>query len=58
MLLEELDEHNSLSPEITGGYLDASWQTADQTGEETVGGSTPTPDQDVVEELGQAAGFF
>lgn len=56
-LLEELDEHNSLSPEITGGDLDASWQTANQGGEETVGGSVPTPDQDIVDELGQAAGL-
>ena len=56
-LLEELDEHHSLSPEITGGDLDASWQTANQAGEETVGGSAPTPDQDIVEELGQAAGL-
>jgi hypothetical protein len=53
-LLEELDEHNSLSPEITGGDLDASWQTGNQAGEETVGGSVSTPDQDVVEELGEA----
>ncbi len=57
MLLEELDEHHSLSPEITGGDLDASWQTANQAGEETVGGSSPTPDQDNVEQLGQAAGL-
>jgi hypothetical protein len=56
-LLEELDEHHSLSPEITGGDLDASWQTANQAGEETVGGSAPTPDQDIVDELGQAAGL-
>lgn len=56
-LLEELDEHNSLSPVLTGGDLDASWQTANQAGEETVGGSSPTPDQDVVDELGQAAGL-
>jgi hypothetical protein len=56
-LLQELDQHNSLSPEITGGDLDASWQTANQAGEETVGGSSPTPDQDIVEELGQAAGL-
>ena len=56
-LREELDEHNSLSPEITGGDLDASWQTANQAGEETVGGSSPTPDQDIVDELGQAAGL-
>src|SRR5215216_3374810 len=57
-LLEELDEHNSLSPEITGGDIDASWQTANQAGEETVGGSSPTPDQDVVDELGKAAGLL
>ena len=57
VLLEELDEHNSLSPEITGGDVDASWQTANQAGEETVGGSVSTPDQDVVEEIGQGAGL-
>jgi hypothetical protein len=57
VLLEELDEHNSLSPEITGGDIDASWQTANQAGEETVGGSVSTPDQDVVDELGDAAGL-
>src|SRR5688572_24759876 len=57
VLLEELEEHNSLSPEITGGDLDASWQTANQAGEETVGGSVSTPDQDRVDDLGQAAGL-
>jgi hypothetical protein len=57
VLLDELDEHHSLSPEITGGDLDASWQTANQAGEETVGGSSPTPDQDRVDDLGDAAGL-
>ena len=57
-LLEELDEHNSLSPQISGGDLDASWQTANVAGEETVGGSAPTPDQDIVDELGEAAGLI
>ena len=56
-LLEELDEHNSLSPKISGGDLDASWQTANAAGEETVGGSAPTPDQDRVDDLGAAAGL-
>jgi Family of unknown function (DUF6335) len=56
-LLEELDEHHSLSPEISGGDLDASWQTANVAGEEAVGGSAPTPDQDIVDELGAAAGL-
>ena len=57
-LLEELEEHNSLSPKISGGDIDASWQTANVAGEETVGGSAPTPDQDVVDELGEAAGLI
>jgi hypothetical protein len=39
--------------EVTGGDLDASW---DRDGEETVGGDNPTPDQDIVEEIGKAAG--
>jgi hypothetical protein len=56
-LEEELDEHNSLSPRITGGDIDASWQTANQAGEEAVGGSVSTPDQDVVDQLGEAAGL-
>jgi len=56
-LEQELDEHHSLSPEISGGDLDADWQSASQGGEETVGGSNPTPDQDIVENLGKAAGL-
>jgi hypothetical protein len=57
-LQEELDEHNSLSPEITAGDVDASWQTANVAGEEALGGSSPTPDQDIVDNLGAAAGLI
>jgi Family of unknown function (DUF6335) len=57
-LLEELEQHHSLSPDLSGGDLDASWQTANVAGEETVGGSAPTPDQDIVDELGAAAGLI
>lgn len=57
VLLEELEEHNSLSPKISGGDVDAAWELANVSGEETVGGSAPTPDQDVVDELGEAAGL-
>ena len=39
-----------------GGDIDADWRRSD-IGEETPGGSTPTPDQDVVEELGEAVGL-
>jgi hypothetical protein len=40
---------------LTGGDVDAAWDAVD-IGEETVGGSTPTPDQDVVDDLGRAVG--
>jgi len=57
VLEEELDEHHSESPKLSGGDLDADWQSANQAGEETVGGSVATPDQDRVDELGEAAGL-
>jgi len=57
VLEEELDEYHSQSPELSGGDLDADWQSANQAGEETVGGSVSTPDQDRVDELGEAAGL-
>ena len=55
---EELAEHTSTSPELTGGDVDADWQRADSVGEEAVGGSVATPDQDNVEELGEALGVL
>lgn len=54
---EELEDYHAQSPKLSGGDLDADWQSAIQAGEETVGGSAPTPDQDVVEELGEAWGI-
>jgi len=56
-LQEELEEHNSLSPRLSGGDIDAAWQDANVAGEEAVGGSVATPDQDVVDELGEGAGL-
>lgn len=47
----------SESPILSGGDVDAAWENAEEGGEETVGGSTPTPDQDRVDELGEAAGL-
>ena len=44
------------TPALSGGDVDAGWDQAD-SGEETVGGSTPTPDQDVVDEIGEAVGL-
>lgn len=39
----------------SGGDVDAAWQDSD-VGEESVGGGNPTPDQSIVEELGEAMG--
>ena len=55
-LKRELREHHSRTPELSGGDVDADWARAD-IGDETVGGSSPTPDQDVVDELGEAVGL-
>jgi hypothetical protein len=57
-LLNELRENAPAeSPTVSGGDVDAAWDQADASGEETVGGSNPTPDQDIVEDLGKAAGL-
>ena len=56
LLLRQLREHHSKSPELSGGDIDADWGGAD-VGDETVGGSSATPNQDVVEELGEAVGL-
>ena len=48
--------YSSTSPALSGGDLDADWQRADHVGEEAVGGSVATPDQSVVDELGDALG--
>jgi hypothetical protein len=57
-LLDKLRENAPAeSPVLSGGDVDAAWDQSDASGEETVGGSNPTPDQDVVEDLGKAAGL-
>lgn len=55
LLKRELREHHSHTPALSGGDLDADW--AGDVGDETVGGSAPTPDQDIVDELGEAVGL-
>ena len=41
---------------LTGGDIDADWMRAWDSGDEAVGGSMATPDQDVVDEIGRALG--
>ena len=49
-------EHTEGGPVLTSGDVDADWNDAYSSGEETPGGDMPTPDQDVVEEIGRALG--
>jgi len=55
-LLRDLVEHHETGPAVSGGDLDADWHRAQSSGEEAVGGSVPTPDQDVVDDIGHALG--
>lgn len=53
---EELEAHHAKSPDLAGGDVDAAWDQAG-VGDELPGGTAPTPDQDVVEEIGEAMGI-
>lgn len=53
---DDAARHTATSPELTGGDTDADWQRAAHVGEEAVGGTVATPDQDVVDDLGEALG--
>lgn len=56
-LEEKLNDYNFMNPTLSGGDIDAAWEDSDAAGEESVGGTAPTPDQDVVDEIGAAAGL-
>ncbi len=45
-----------MTPAITGGDVDADVEAAYFSGDEAPGGDNPTPDQDVVDEIGRALG--
>jgi len=53
---KDLRVHTSSSPRLAGGDVDADWRRADSVGEEAPGGTVATPDQNVVDDLGDALG--
>ena len=53
---EKLQKNTNTSPALTAGDVDADWQSAGAVGDEAPGGDNPTPDQDVVDEIGRALG--
>ena len=55
-LAESLEEHTGMTPALTGGDVDANWEEAYFSGDEAPGGDNPTPDQDIVDEIGKSLG--
>ena len=49
-------DHASMGQDITGGDSDVDVEDAYFTGDEAPGGDNPSPDQDVVEDIGKALG--
>ena len=56
-LRDRFDDHTETSPAITAGDVDADWESAYSVGDEAPGGDNPTPDQDIVDEIGKAVGI-
>ena len=56
-LLENQQVHGAMTRSITGGDVDVNLEQAYFSGDETPGGDNPTPDQDVVEDIGRAIGI-
>jgi Family of unknown function (DUF6335) len=48
--------HGSMTRGITGGDVDVNLEQAYFSGDEAPGGDNPTPDQDVVDDIGRAIG--
>jgi hypothetical protein len=56
-LAERLRENNGTDPSLSGGDIDARWDMAESQGDETASGSMPTPEQNDVQEIGEAIGI-
>ena len=55
-LRDTMGEHHETGPAMTGGDVDADWEDAYAVGDEAPGGDNPTPDQDIVDDIGRALG--
>ena len=55
-LQDSMGDHHETGPALTGGDVDADWEDAYAVGDEAPGGDNPTPDQDIVDDIGKALG--
>ncbi|MGI0494913.1 DUF6335 family protein [Alkalinema pantanalense CENA528] len=56
-VLQQLQNHSSTGASTTGGDFNIDQSLAQVSGEEAVGGTAPTPEQNVVEDLAVAVGI-
>lgn len=56
-VLEATADGTAISSKVSGGDIDINHYQAEVAGEEAVGGTTPTPDQNVTEYLEEAVGL-
>jgi hypothetical protein len=54
-IAESLEDHRGMTS-LTGGDVDADAENAYFSGDEAPGGDNPTPDQDLVDDIGKALG--
>jgi hypothetical protein len=55
-LIERLSQHTGEAPVTSAEDIDADWDSDQQSGEESVSGSVSTPEQNVVDHIGEALG--
>jgi len=53
---QERQQHRTMTPGITAGDVDVDVENAYFSGDEAPGGDNPTPDQDIVDDIGKALG--
>ncbi len=56
-MLEDTEDGITISPDVSGGDLDVNQYQAEVEGDEAVGGTTPTPDQNVTEYIEKSLGL-
>ena len=56
-MMREIGEQSGYSRELSGGDMDADVIDTEFVGDEAIGGDNPSPDQDIVDEIGLAAGL-
>jgi hypothetical protein len=56
-MVHEIEEQHGFDRDLNAGDPDVVIEDAQFVGEESVGGGNPTPDQDIVDEIGEAVGL-